>query len=88
MQAEDGSLALADDLLVVRVHEHRDHDPLDADCGLDHVRDVTLTVLSDVLELRRRVLGVLRQVEVAAIRDALELAPADRVVVLDVARSL
>ena len=80
--------AVSDDFLVVGVHEHGDHDPLDADCRLDHVRDVALTVLSDVLQLRRRVLGVLRQVEVAAIRNALELAPADRVLVLDVARAL
>src|SRR5581483_6470057 len=51
-----------------------------------HIRGVALAALLDPLELRSRVLGVLYQVEVAAVRDAFELLPADRVAVLDVAR--
>ena len=57
------------------------------DGGLDHVRRVALAVVVDPLELRARVLRVLREVEVAAVRDSLELLPADRVEVLDVARA-
>src|SRR5438093_10815505 len=41
----------------------------------------------DVLELRPRVLGVLREVEVAPVRDSLELRPADREEVLEVGRA-
>src|SRR5207248_4989812 len=63
-----------------------DEDALDADRGLDHERDVTLAVWADVFELRRRVFRVPRQVVVTAVRDALELRPADRIEVLDVAR--
>ena len=49
--------------------------------------DVPLAALGvDPLELRAGGSRVLRQVEVAAVRDALELRPADRVEVLDVAR--
>src|SRR5439155_5359456 len=59
---------------------------LDAHRGLDHVRRVALALLADVLELRARVLGVLGEIEVAPVGDALELLPPDRIEVLDVAR--
>src|SRR5207253_7504024 len=88
MQPQYGALPFPDDLLVVRVDEHGDDDPLEADGGLDHVGDVALPVGPDVLELRRRVLRVAGEVEVAAVGDAFQLGPADRIEVLDVARAL
>src|SRR5919201_305885 len=88
MQAQDDALAVGDDLLVVRVDEQRDEDPLDAHGRLDHVRHVPLAVGPYVLELRGRELGVLRQVIVAPVRNALELGPTDRIQVLDVTRRL
>src|SRR5205807_492190 len=86
VEAEDDALAVADDLLVVGVAEERHEDALDTDRGLDHVRRVTSAVGVDPLELRARVLCVLREVIVAAVGDALQFLPADRVEVLDVAR--
>ena len=85
MQAQHRARTLGDDLLVVGVDDERERGAVDADRRLDHVRDVALLV-ADPLELRARRLGVLPQVEVAAVRDALELLPADREEVLDVAR--
>src|SRR5256885_2264783 len=70
VQAQHCALALAHDLLVVRVAEHRDEDPLDAHGRLDHVRRVALAVLADELELGSGRTGVRGQVEVAAVCDA------------------
>ena len=78
--------SLGDDLLVVGVDEERERGAVGAGGRLDHVRDVALLV-ADPLELRARVLGVGGQVEVAAVRDPLELRPADREEVLEVARA-
>ena len=85
MQAQQRARAVGDDLLVVGVAEEREGRADDADRRLDHVRHVALLV-ADPLERRPGRLGVLAQVVVAAVRDALELEPADRVEVLDVAR--
>ena len=85
MEAQHRARALGDDFLVVGVAHERQERAADADRRLDHVRDVPLLV-PDPLELRARRLGVLPQVVVAAVRDALELLPADREEVLDVAR--
>ena len=53
--------------------------------GLDHVRHVALAgARVDVVELLARELGVLGEVEVAAVGDPLELGPAHREQVLDV----
>ena len=86
MEAQHGARSLGDLLLVVGVDEERERGAVGAGGGLDHVRDVAL-VLADPLELRARVLGVRAQVEVAAVRDPLELRPADREEVLEVARA-
>jgi hypothetical protein len=52
------------------------------------VRNVSLSgVLVEVLDLLAAELGVLGEVEVAAVGDALQLRPADREEVLDIARS-
>src|SRR5687767_11286371 len=73
-------------VLVEGVAEQREDRAAEAGGRLDHVREVALLGLRvDVLELLAAELLVLAQVEVAAVGDALELAPADRVEVLDVA---
>ena len=54
--------------------------------GLDHVRHEALAVPARPTRASCPSLAVLLQVEVAAVRDALELRPADRVEVLEVAR--
>ena len=64
-------------LLVVGVDEEGERRTVCAGGRLDHMRDVPLLV-ADPLELRPRVLGVGGEIEVAAIRDPLELRPADR----------
>src|SRR3954447_21179881 len=72
---------------VVGLAEQREDRAPDAGRGLDHVRDVALARLRVLpLELLARVLGVLGEVEVAAVGHALQLRPADRVQVLDVGR--
>src|SRR3954470_10567218 len=86
MKAQHGAVTVGDDLLVVAVDEHRHEDALDADGRLDDVRGVSLAVLAVPLELRTRRVRVRREIEVAAVRNALELLPADGVEVLDVAR--
>ena len=85
MEAKHRPLALGDDLLVVGVDHEREHRAVDAERRLDDVRRVALLAV-DPLELRPGRLGVRGQVEVAAVRDPLELRPADREEVLDVAR--
>ena len=85
MQPQDRARPAGDLLLVVGVAQEGEERAVDAERRLDHVRDVALLV-ADPLERRARVLGVLAQVVVAAVRDALELLPADREEVLDVAR--
>jgi hypothetical protein len=85
VQSQYGPLALGDDLLVVGVDHERKHRAVRAERRLDHVRRVTLAVLPDPFELCAGPLGVLGEVVVAAVGDALELRPADREEVLDVA---
>ena len=87
VQAQHDALAAGDLLLVVGVAEEGQERAVGARGGLDHVRHVALAVRLDDLELRARVLGVLGEVVVAAVGDALELGPADRVAVLEVARA-
>ena len=85
VQLEHGALLAAELVLVVGVDEERERRAVGARRRLDDVRDVALLRLRiEVLELLAGVLGVLREVEVAAVGDALELAPADREEVLDV----
>ena len=86
MQPEHRPLLAPDLVLVVGVDQEREHRPVGAGGRLDHVRDVALLGRRvDVLELLAGVLGVLGEVEVAAVGDPLELGPADREQVLDVA---
>src|SRR3954447_25981896 len=86
VQAQERALAPLDLFLGVRVDQHREQDPVDRHRGLDHVRRVARAVGIDVLELRAGSLGMSLQVVLAAVRDALELRPADGVEVFDVAR--
>ena len=79
----------ADLLLAVGVDEEREGRPVRAGRGLDDPRDdVLVGRLVEVLELLARRLAVARQVEVAAVVDALELLPAEREAVFDVDRLL
>ena len=85
VQPQHGALLAADLVLVVGVAQQREHRAADAGGRLDHVRDVALARLGvEVLELLAGELAVLGEVEVAAVGDALQLRPADRVQVLDV----
>ena len=85
MQPQHGALLAVHLLLGVGRHEERHHRARRARRGLDHVRHVVLVGrLVEVLEPLPGVLGVLREVVVAAIGDALELAPAPREEELDV----
>jgi hypothetical protein len=86
MEPEHRARSVGHDLLVVSIDEERERGPVGPGGGLDHVRYVPL-VVPDPLELRAGVLGVLGKVEVAAIRDPLELRPADREEILEVARA-
>src|SRR5262249_11863154 len=66
--------------------EERERGAVGAGGRLDHVRDVALLGLRvEVLELLAGELRVLGEVEVTAVGDPLELGPADREQVLDVA---
>ena len=88
VELEHRPLLARDLLLVVGVDEEGERRAVGAGRRLDHVRDVALLRRRvDVLELLAGVLRVLGQVEVAAVRDPLELGPADREQVLDVAGS-
>ena len=78
--------AALDLLDVVGVDEEGEGGAVGAGGGLDHVGDVALLrLLVEVLELLAAELGVLGEVEVAAVGDPLELGPPDREQVLDVA---
>ena len=73
-------------VLVVGVDQERQHRAVGAGGRLDHVRDVALAAWPcRRTRASARVLGVLGEVEVAAVGDPLELLPADREQVLDVA---
>ena len=86
VQAQHGALAALDLLDLVGVDEEGERGAVGAGGRLDHVRDVALFgLLVEVLELLAAELGVLGEVEVAAVGDPLELRPADREEVLDVA---
>ena len=85
VQSQHRALAALDLLGVVGVDDEGERRAVGAGGGLDHVRDVALAaLLVEVLELLARELGVLAEVEVAAVGDPLELRPADREQVLDV----
>ena len=84
VKPQHGALALGDDLLVVGVDHEGEHRAVDAERRLDHVGCVPLLAV-DPLELRSGRLGVCGQIEVAAVRDPLELRPAHREEVLEVA---
>ena len=80
-----GALGDGDLFLVVGVDEEGQCRPVGACCRLDHVGDVALAAgLVEVLELLAGELGVLGEVEVAAVGDPLELRPADGEEVFDV----
>ena len=79
----------ADLLLAIGIDEERERRAVGAGRGLDDPRDdVLVGRLVEVLERLAARLGVARQVEVAAVVDALELLPAEREAVLDVDRLL
>ena len=87
MEAQHGALPALDLLDLVGVDEEGERRAVGAGGGLDHVRDVALFgLLVEVLELLAAS-GVLGEVEVAAVGDPLQLRPADREEVLDVARA-
>src|SRR3954468_4543714 len=87
MQAQHRPRLAAELVGVVGLAQQREDRAPDAGRRLDHVRDVALARLRVLpLELLARVLGVLGEVEVAAVGHALQLRPADRVQVLDVGR--
>src|SRR5262249_33673533 len=80
----DARLAL-DLLLVVRVDEEGEQRAVDARCRLDHPGEVALApLLVEVRQVLAARLGVPAEIEVAAVRDPLELRPAEREGVLDV----
>ena len=87
MQAQHRALAARHLLLVEGVHHEGERAAVRARGGLDHVRDVALARRRiDVVELLARKLGVTAEVEIRSIGDALQLRPAHREQVLDVAR--
>jgi len=80
----DAGLA-ANLLLPVRVDEEREGGTIGAGRGLDDPRDeVFAGRLVEILEVLAARLSVARQVEVAAVVDALELLPAEREPVFDI----
>src|SRR5689334_11188278 len=86
VQAQDGALPALHLLDLVGVDEEGEGGAVGTGGRLDHVRDVALFgLLVEVLELLAAELGVLGEVEVAAVGDPLQLRPADREEVLDVA---
>ena len=79
----------ADLVLAVRVAEERERAAVGAGGRLDHVRQVSARVgiallIVEVTQILAAHLHVLTQIEVRAVRDAFELAAAEREVVLDV----
>ncbi len=72
-------------VLVVSVDQEGERRAVGAGCRLDHVgKEALARVLVEVREVLAAVLRVLLQIEVAAVRDALELGPAEGELVLDV----
>ena len=89
MERQRDARLAADLLLAVGVDQERERRPVRAGRRLDDPRDdVLVGRLVEVLELLARRLAVARQVEVAAVVDALELLPAEREAVFDVDRLL
>ena len=87
MQAQHRALAARHLLLVEGVDHEGERAAVRARGGLDHVRDVALARRRvDVVELLARELGVTAEVVIRSIGDALQLRPAHREQVLDVAR--
>ena len=87
--ASDDARLAADLLLAVGVDQERERGAVGAGGRLDDPGDEVLVGrLVEVLELLAGRLAVARQVEVAAVVDALELLPAEREAVLDVDRLL
>ena len=89
MEREGHAGLAADLLLAVGVDEERERGPVRARGRLDHPRDhVLVGRLVEVLQGLARGLGMARQVEVAAVVDALELLPPEREAVFDIDRLL
>ena len=89
MEAQHDALLAAHVLDVIGVGQDREQGPVDAGRRLDHVGDdVLLPLVVEVAERPAAHLGVALEVEVGAVRDALQLAPADGEPVLDVDRAL
>ena len=87
MQAQHRAGLVVDHVLVVRGEQERRHRAGGTGGRLDHVRHVALVGLRvEVVELLARVLGVLLEVVVGTLRDALELVEAPRERELDVGR--
>ena len=79
MEAEHGARLATHLLLVPRVDEHGEAGAVERRGRLDDVRDVALVGLGvEVAEVTAAVRGVGAEVEVGAVGDALELAPAPR----------
>ena len=89
MERQRDARLAADLLLAIGVDQERERRPVRACRRLDDPRDdVLVGRLVEVLELSPDASRVARQVEVAAVVDALELLPPEREAVLDVDRFL
>src|SRR5581483_4555799 len=85
VEAEHGARLALDFVLVVRVDQERERRAIGASGGLDDVWDEALPrLVVEVREVLAAPLGMLPQVEVGAVRDAFELRPPERELVLDV----
>ena len=85
MEAQHHALLAAHLLLEVGVGQEGEQSPIHPGGGLDHVRDhVLLPLLVEVGERLAARLRVLLEIEVGAVRDSHQLAPADRKAIVDV----
>src|SRR3546814_20111658 len=88
VQVRHGALIVVTLLLVVGGDEERHRGACDGGGGLDNMGHVAVVgLLVEVLELRVRVGGVLGEVVVATVGDALQLVPAPREQELHVGRA-
>ena len=94
MEPQDGALVVlpagfGEVFLIIRVDQERERRAVRAGGRLyDKRNDVLAGGLVEVAELLAGALGVLGEVVVRSIGDALELAPAERELILDVGRAL